>query len=124
MGCWRLKIYIVRHGETNGNLRGALQGWMDELLNEKGRELAIITARALSDIKFDVAISSPLSRAYETAEIILRKNKKDWDLPRRTLKYHQSISMTSMTIHSLFKTVQAGSQFSRYVPEPESSIKN
>ncbi len=72
-----MKIYIVRHGETNGNLRGALQGWMDELLNEKGRELAIITARALSDIKFDVAISSPLSRAYETAEIILRKNKKD-----------------------------------------------
>lgn len=56
MGCWRLKIYIVRHGETNGNLRGALQGWMDELLNEKGRELAIITARALSDIKFDVAM--------------------------------------------------------------------
>ncbi|UYJ14976.1 MAG: histidine phosphatase family protein [Lachnospiraceae bacterium] len=41
---------------------------MDELLNEKGRELAIITARALSDIKFDVAISSPLSRAYETAD--------------------------------------------------------
>ena len=39
MGCWRLKIYIVRHGETNGNLRGALQGWMDELLNEKGREV-------------------------------------------------------------------------------------
>ena len=77
MGCWRLKIYIVRHVETNGNLRGALQGWMDELLNEKGRELALITARALSDIKFDVAISSPLSRAYETAEIILRKNKKD-----------------------------------------------
>ncbi len=72
-----MKIYIVRHGETNGNLRGALQGWMDELLNENGRELAIITARALSDIKFDVAISSPLSRAYETAEIILRKNKKD-----------------------------------------------
>lgn len=72
-----MKIYIVRHGETNGNLRGVLQGWTDEPLNEKGRELAIITARALSDIKFDVAISSPLSRAYETAEIILRENRKD-----------------------------------------------
>ena len=78
MGCWRLKIYIVRHGETNGNLRGALQGWMDELLNEKGRELAIITARALSDIKFDVAISSPLSRAYETADY--SKIQEKWGL--------------------------------------------
>ncbi|MGN0316831.1 MAG: histidine phosphatase family protein [Lachnospira sp.] len=71
-----MKIYIVRHGETNGNLRGVLQGWTDEPLNEKGRELAIITAQALSDIKFDVAISSPLSRAYETVEIILRENKR------------------------------------------------
>lgn len=52
------------------------KGWTDEPLNEKGRELAIITARALSDIKFDVVISSPLSRAYETAEIILRENKR------------------------------------------------
>ena len=71
-----MKIYIVLHGETNGNLRGVLQGWTDEPLNEKGRELAIITAQALSDIKFNVAISSPLSRAYETAEIILRENKR------------------------------------------------
>lgn len=71
-----MKIYIVRHGETNGNLRGVLQGWTDEPLNERGRELTIITAKALSDIKFDVAISSPLSRAYETAEIILRESKR------------------------------------------------
>lgn len=71
-----MKIYIVRHGETNGNLRGVLQGWTDEPLKEKGRELAIITAQALSGIKFDIAISSPLSRAYETAEIILRENKR------------------------------------------------
>ena len=70
-------IYIVRHGETNGNLRGVLQGWTDEPLNEKGRELAIITAKAMSDIKFDVAISSPLSRAFETCQIVLRENGND-----------------------------------------------
>ena len=70
-------IYVVRHGETNGNLRGVLQGWTDEPLNDKGRELAIITAKALSDVKFDVAISSPLSRAYETCEIMLRENKNE-----------------------------------------------
>ena len=72
-----LKIYIVRHGETNGNLRGIMQGWTDEPLNQKGKELAKITAKVLADIKFDVAISSPLSRAYETAQIILQENKCD-----------------------------------------------
>lgn len=75
-----MKIYIVRLGEINGNLRGVLQGWTDEPLIEKGRELAIITAKALSNIKFDVAISSPLSRAYETAEIILRENNRSTPL--------------------------------------------
>lgn len=72
-----MKIYVVRHGETNGNLRGVMQGWTDEPLNDKGRALAIITAQALSDIRFDVAISSPLSRAYETAQIILRENNNN-----------------------------------------------
>ena len=60
----------MRHGETNGNLRGVIQGWTDEPLNDKGRKLAKITAQALRDIKFDVVISSPLQRAYETAQII------------------------------------------------------
>lgn len=70
-------IYIVRHSKTNGNLKGILQGWIDEPLNDVGREIAVITAKALSDVKFDAAYSSPLSRAYETAEIILRYNKNE-----------------------------------------------
>ena len=69
-----IKIYAVRHGETDGNKKGILQGWTDEPLNDKGRELAVVTAKALADVKFDKVYSSPLSRAYETAEIILRYN--------------------------------------------------
>ena len=69
-----IKIYAVRHGETDGNKRGILQGWTDEPLNNKGRELAKITAEGLADVKFDKAYSSPLMRAYETAEIILSQN--------------------------------------------------
>ena len=67
----------MRHGETNGNLRGVIQGWTDEPLNDKGRKLAKITAQALRDIKFDVVISSPLQRAYETAQIILQENENE-----------------------------------------------
>ncbi len=72
-----MKIYIVRHGETELNSKGVMQGIIDEPLNDKGRELAEITGKALKDIKFDCCISSPLSRAKETAEIILRESGND-----------------------------------------------
>ncbi|MDD6154066.1 MAG: histidine phosphatase family protein [Eubacteriales bacterium] len=69
-----MKIYIIRHGETNANISGIVDGWVDIPLNSKGRKLAQITAKKMADIKFDKVISSPLKRAYETAEIILKYN--------------------------------------------------
>lgn len=66
-----MKIYVIRHGETDWNAQYKLQGRSDIPLNEKGRALAAETAEALKDVKFDVCFSSPLSRAHETAEIIL-----------------------------------------------------
>lgn len=66
-------IYIVRHGETNSNVKGYLQGWTNDPLNENGHKLAVITGQGMKGIKFDYCISSPLIRARETAEIILRE---------------------------------------------------
>ena len=74
-------IYIVRHGETNANVNGYLQGWSNDPLNENGRKLAVITGRGMRDIKFDCCISSPLIRTRETAEIILKsalKKRTTW----------------------------------------------
>ncbi|MDY6431023.1 MAG: histidine phosphatase family protein [Bacilli bacterium] len=70
-----MKIYILRHGETTLNAKGVMQGRLDEPLNDRGRELALITGRALKGIHFDYAISSPLSRARETAQIILKESQ-------------------------------------------------
>ena len=36
-------INVVRHGETNANVNGYLQGWTNDPLNENGRKLAEIT---------------------------------------------------------------------------------
>lgn len=69
-----MKIYIVRHGETAANVKSILVGQWDEPLNQNGRDLAVLTGRAMRGIRFDECISSPLSRAYETAEIILRES--------------------------------------------------
>lgn len=63
-------IYIVRHGQTNWNLEGIYQGRIDIELNEKGIDQAKITKGKLDNVKFDKIFSSPLKRAYKTAQII------------------------------------------------------
>lgn len=68
-----MKLYFIRHGETIWNKEKRLQGRTDIPLNEYGIELAKITSKALQDVPFDIAYSSPLIRAKETAEIIMRK---------------------------------------------------
>ncbi len=67
-------VYVIRHGETKANTEGYLQGHTDDPLNENGRRLALITGRALRGIHFDACVSSPLKRAMETADIILRES--------------------------------------------------
>ncbi len=76
-------IYIVRHGETRLNQEGKLQGQVDEPLNEKGRELAEVTAEALKEIPFDILYTSPLSRAKETGMIVAEASARlhDKEIP-------------------------------------------
>ena len=66
-----MRLYIVRHGETNMNKGKFLQGQTDSELNEYGRELARKTRDGLAEVNFHIAFTSPLKRAKETAQIIL-----------------------------------------------------
>ena len=66
-----MRLYILRHGETDWNRELRLQGQTDIQLNEKGRRLARLTAEGMKDIPFDLVITSPLSRARETAALAL-----------------------------------------------------
>ncbi len=67
-----LKIYIARHGQNVDNENGILNGHRDFPLTEKGREQAFEVASLIKDanLTFDAVYSSPLIRAFETAEII------------------------------------------------------
>ncbi|MDO4291845.1 MAG: histidine phosphatase family protein [Eubacteriales bacterium] len=75
-------LYLIRHGETNWNVEGRMQGQTDIPLNENGIRLAQETARGMADIRFDLCITSPLKRARQTAEIILGDRRvpirEDW----------------------------------------------
>ncbi len=61
---------LVRHGETDWNVHGRLQGSSDIPLNDTGRAQAREAAHLLRTRSWDSIVASPLSRAYETAEII------------------------------------------------------
>lgn len=73
-----MKIYLIRHGETDYNKNRRIQGQCDIELNDYGRELARITAQGLKDVPFDIVYTSPLKRAKETAEIIIGDRKVIW----------------------------------------------
>lgn len=65
-----LRIFLVRHGETEANKIGRYQGITEYPLSETGRKQARDVARDLQSIDFSLIFSSPLSRAKETAAII------------------------------------------------------
>jgi 2,3-bisphosphoglycerate-dependent phosphoglycerate mutase len=64
-------LYVVRHGETDWNRERRVQGHTDIPLNDEGRRQALQLAKELSETQFDAAHSSDLSRAVETATIVV-----------------------------------------------------
>ncbi len=63
-----MRIFLIRHGETRGNREGFFRGRSDFPLNENGVKQAVALGEALRDSGIQVIYSSPLSRAYETAQ--------------------------------------------------------
>ncbi|MCB2290335.1 histidine phosphatase family protein [Clostridium sp. CS001] len=63
-------LYITRHGETEWNTEGRMQGWNDSPLTKLGIHQAHWLYERLKDIDFNVIYSSPTGRAYKTAEIL------------------------------------------------------
>ncbi|PIS08978.1 hypothetical protein COT75_03890 [Candidatus Beckwithbacteria bacterium CG10_big_fil_rev_8_21_14_0_10_34_10] len=64
-------FYLIRHGETEWNIKGIVQGQKDSPLTEQGINQAKKAARLFKKIKFDEIFSSDLLRAKRTAEIIV-----------------------------------------------------
>ena len=65
-----MELYIIRHGKTYWNEEKRIQGWADIDLTESGRRVAVESAEGMKNIHFDAIYSSPLKRAYQTAEAI------------------------------------------------------
>lgn len=97
-----MEIYIIRHGETDWNVEGKIQGQTNSNLTEKGIEQAHRTAEKLKNINFSALYSSDLNRAMKTAEILVNGNhpltiQDDERLRERKFGYLEGVS------HDVFK---------------------
>jgi uncharacterized phosphatase len=63
-------IYVIRHGQTDLNKEGRLQGRQGLPLNDHGTKQAESLRDRIGNIKFDYIFSSPQERAIQTAEIV------------------------------------------------------
>lgn len=117
-------IYIVRHGQSLGNLKGGFAGHTDYPLSDLGKKQARMTADYLKDEHIDAVLSSALTRAKETAEPIaadrgltviprtdlMEMNFGDWEgmpLDEVEAKYPGSITGWKT---EMFKTVCPGGE--------------
>jgi broad specificity phosphatase PhoE len=82
-------LFLVRHGETDWNADGRLQGQTDRPLSDFGRRQARQLAEGLADERLQAIYASDLARARETAEIVAERlrlpvvldpdlREKDW----------------------------------------------
>ena len=69
-----LKLYIVRHGQTEWNVLEKFQGQLNSPLTEEGIEKVVKTGKELKNVEFKAVYTSKLRRTIRTAEIILEKN--------------------------------------------------
>ncbi len=68
-----MRLYVLRHGQTNYNKEGIFQGRNDIDINEEGIKQTEETAKKLEGINFDKVYVSPLKRTIETARIVTDK---------------------------------------------------
>ena len=68
-------LYIMRHGKTEWNALHKLQGRTDIPLNDEGKRMARQACEKYKELNIDVCYCSPLVRAVETAQIVLKNRK-------------------------------------------------
>lgn len=111
-----LRIYLTRHGETEWNKEGLLQGKSDVKLSAEGIHQAHLLANYLLSHKFDVVYSSDLSRAVETAEILAAK----FNLPVNTTPYLREVNFGDWEGESISDLAKEHPKsFGRFFTAPE-----
>ncbi len=108
-----MRLILVRHGQTDWNTEYRAQGQSDVLLNQAGEAQAEAIARALKGAPIEAIYSSPLSRAYQTAQAIGRFHEvnimtddrlKELDLGEMDGLYYPSLKTVAPDFFNIWTT--------------------
>jgi len=86
-----MKLFCVRHGETVFNQVGRIQGQFDSELSPLGRRQCVAVADALAVNSIDAVVTSPLSRARESAQVIADKLRLPLEVDERLMEINAGI---------------------------------
>ncbi|RIK83196.1 MAG: histidine phosphatase family protein [Planctomycetota bacterium] len=81
-------LFLVRHGESQFNAEGRIQGQLDVPLSDLGRRQALAVAERFAAEPLDTIYSSPLSRALDTASEIAARLNIDVRIDERLKEIH------------------------------------
>jgi broad specificity phosphatase PhoE len=85
----KARLILIRHGETDWNVKGRYQGQADPPLNQKGVAQARQLAPKLRGVGLDALYSSPLRRALQTAQILAEALDIPLHTEPRLMEIHQ-----------------------------------
>jgi broad specificity phosphatase PhoE len=94
----RPEVWLARHGETDWSATGKHTGRTDVPLNDHGREAARRLADILRDHQFDVVLTSPMSRATDTAAVAGFGERAETDPDLKEWDYGDYEGMTTKQI--------------------------
>jgi broad specificity phosphatase PhoE len=83
-----MKLLLVRHGETESNVKDLMIGNTEDPLNEKGMQQAEKIAMRLKDEKIDRIFCSRMKRARQTADAINKYHRKDIVIAEELVERH------------------------------------
>lgn len=92
----RLRLYVMRHGETILNYFNKIQGWADAPLTDAGVAQVLGTAKAIKDIPFQAVYSSDLGRTLETARLVLQEHNRGDSLHIQADKAYREVFFGSL----------------------------
>lgn len=102
-------LYLARHGETIYNAEGRIQGQEDTALSELGRRQARSLAGALAERGIELVFSSPLARAYQTAQAVAEACRVPLRVDDRLKELHAGVfqNVLASELEALFPEAAA-----------------
>ncbi len=110
-----VKLFIVRHAESEWNPIGRYQGLLDPGLSERGLRQAELLGRALERERIDAIYSSPLRRTYQTAEEVAKRHRLEVIEDRRIIEIDHGV-WSGMLVEEVQEKFPE--DFKRWIEEP------